>query len=77
MCADSCRRDRHHACSAGDIENILSGPSIGELHQTRRRGRRPRLKWREMFPALSLRFFEFGNHIFAHGVLEVSDIPVR
>jgi hypothetical protein len=58
--------DRGYARATADIENVLSSANVRELHQTRRRRRRQRLKWREMFPALSLRFFEFGNGIFAH-----------
>ena len=65
-CADPCGGDGGYAGATADIENILSGANVRELHQTRRRRRRQRLKWREMFPALSLRFFEFGNGIFDH-----------
>ncbi len=65
-CAHPCGGDRGYARATADIENILSSANVRELHQTRRRRRRQRLKWREMFPALSLRFFEFGNGIFAH-----------
>src|SRR5207249_745246 len=64
--ADPCRSDRDYARATADIQNILSSADVRELHQPRRRRRRHRLEGREMFPALSLRCFEFGNGIFAH-----------
>jgi hypothetical protein len=65
-CADPCGGDGGYAGATADIKNLLPDKNVHKLHQTRRRRRRQRLKWREMFPALSLRFFEFGNGIFAH-----------
>src|ERR1043166_1448922 len=66
VCANPRGSDRDYARATADIENTLSAANVCELHQACRRRRRQRLKWREMFPALSLSFFEFGNGIFAH-----------
>src|SRR5258705_3029733 len=56
--------NRDHARAAGDIENILSTANILQLDQSWRRRRRQRFKRHEIFPALSLRLFEFGNGTF-------------
>src|SRR5437899_1736127 len=52
--------NRDHARAAGDVKNVLSSANIRPLDQSRRRRRRHRLKGHEIFPALSLRLFEFG-----------------